>query len=109
MVKQITYKGKEYPVRVSYLALKMVSKKTGQDLSKMDTNNFDPETQEELLYWSLKSGANATDSPFEFKKEHMEDVLDECFLDFVQMIPEFFPEKKKPSEKDEESKKEIQE
>lgn len=94
MVKYIEYKEKRYPVRVSYLALKMVSEKTGKQLSQMDVDKFDPQVQEQLLFWALKSGANATGETLTLNETDMEAVLDECFIQFTQMIPEFFVPKK---------------
>lgn len=96
MVKYVEIKGKKHPVRVSYLALKMVKEDTKKDLTNMDTDNLDFDVQESLIYWALKSGHNAMkqvggiEEPFTFTKEQMEEVLDDCWIEFVSLIPEFF-------------------
>lgn len=90
MTKAITFKGKEYPIRLSYLVIKMISTDGGRDLTKVDTENFAPAEMEKMLFWGLKSGANAMNTTFDFTMEQMVDVLDECFLDFVALIPMFF-------------------
>ncbi len=92
MVKNITYKKKQYPIRLSYRALKVL-KGNGRDLTELTKGNFDDSMFEDLLFVGLQSGHKAEDvqGDLELKKEDMEDVLDECFLEFVKLLPEFFP------------------
>lgn len=93
MVKCIVYKGKEYPVRLSYLAIKMTSQKLKKDITTVNIENFDPEQLETMLFYGLKSGANAINVPFIFEESQMEAVLDEVFLEFAEMVPLFFAKK----------------
>jgi len=92
MVEYINYKKKRYPVRVSYFALKHMSKETdGKKMDFQDIGSMDIEMYEALLFYSLRAGANADDVEFTFKREQMEMVLDECLMEFVNLIPKFFP------------------
>lgn len=82
----------KYPVRISYYALKMFKKETGKDFEKLqeDTGNF--EVYEPLLYHSLVAGAKAEYTTLDIKKEEMELVLDEVFMEFVDLMKKFFPQ-----------------
>ena len=91
MIEYITYKKKKYPVRVSYFALKHMSKETGGKMEMTDIGNMDIEMYEALLFFALQAGARAADVEFKFKREEMELVLDECLMEFVGVIPKFFP------------------
>lgn len=91
MVEYITYKKKKYPVRVSYFALKHMSKETGGKMEMEDIGSMDIEMYEALLFFALQAGAKASDIEFNFKREEMEMVLDECLMEFVGVIPKFFP------------------
>lgn len=93
MVKFLTYKKKQIPVRLSYRALKALK---GQDMNKLSQGGeFDSELFESLLWAGLQSGHTAEEISLELTRTDMEDVLDECFTDFVKMIPEFFPKQEK--------------
>ena len=91
-IQFITYKEKQYPVRISYFVLKHLRAKTGKDI---DGIIDDMAAYESLLYLALKSGAKYSGTDLDLKEEQMEDVLDECFFDFLSIIPTFFPEFKK--------------
>lgn len=93
MIEYIDYKNKKYPIRISYSAIMGLKKDTGKGLEDMGSG-MDEETIESLLYHSLKSGARAEDSEMSFEKTDMVDILEDCFLDFIQQIPKFFPENK---------------
>jgi len=92
MVEYITYQGKAYPIRISYFALKMLKTKLGRSLSVTD-DGTDYEAYETLLYYALLKGHAITNQAveFPFKEEDMEDVMDECFFEFLNFIPKFFP------------------
>lgn len=89
MIEYITYKKKQYPIRLSYLALKKFKQETGKDFEKLDDNDI--EIYETMLFYALESGGKAMDTPNPFKREIMEEILDECFFDFVKLVPKFFP------------------
>lgn len=96
MVKSIRYKSKEYPLRISYYALKKLGNEKGIKITDMDTDSFAPEMMEALLFYGLESGAKADGKTLDLKREDMEDMLDEVFFEFVGMIPEFFPKVETP-------------
>ncbi|OQY11125.1 MAG: hypothetical protein B6I31_05495 [Desulfobacteraceae bacterium 4572_19] len=89
MVEFVTIQGKQYPVRVSYSVLKNVKASTGKSID-MDSSQ-DYELYESILFFALKSGAKAQGIEFNWKIEQMEEVLDECFFEFINLIPLFFP------------------
>lgn len=88
MVKYIRYNEKDYPVRVSYFALKRLKEDIGKSVSELGEDDY--EGYESLLYYSLQRGAKMTGVSFDFKKEDMEDVMDECFFRFLEIVPQFF-------------------
>lgn len=94
MIEYITYDKKKYPVRVSYRALTMFKKETGvslENLDNPDAGEIDLTAYETLIYYALESGHRAEKKEFTFKKDEMADVLDDCFFEFVKLIPRFFP------------------
>jgi hypothetical protein len=91
MIEFINYKKKKYPVRISYRALQGFKKDTGKSFDEMG-DDADLEYYESLLFHSLVSGAKANDLELELTQKDMEDVLDECFMEFIGLIPKFFPE-----------------
>ena len=92
MVKHITYKEEKLPIRVSYRALKALS---GQGLDKMMSGNFEITTFETLLWGALQSGHKAEGKELKLTETDMEDVLEECFQEFVLLMPLFFPKAEK--------------
>ncbi len=93
MVKFINYKNKKYPVRISYRALNGFKEETGKGFSEMG-ENMDLSNYEPLLFHSLISGALAEEVTMAFKREDMPEVLDECMMEFVGFVPDFFPDNK---------------
>lgn len=95
MIKILSYKGKDYPVRIGYYAIKhtsaLLKAKTGKELTMENLFTQDLEVYEPLLFFSLEMGAKATDKKLDLKLEDMEFMLDEVLFDFVEMVPEFFP------------------
>ena len=89
MVRYITYEEEEYPVRVSYFALKKLKEDLGRGLSATD-DGTDYEAYEKLLYYALQKGHQKMKQEFTFKKEDMEDVMDEVYVEFMKIVPEFF-------------------
>jgi hypothetical protein len=69
-----------------------VKVETGKNLEDIGANDFD--VYETLLFFGLKQGAKLQKEEFTFTKEDMEQVLDECFYEFIELIPKFFPDPK---------------
>lgn len=81
-------------MRISYYAMKMFQKETGRKIEDL-SNSQDILTEglyEKLLYHSLVAGARVEQIDLDLKEEDMEMVLDECFMEFINLIPSFFPE-----------------
>ena len=47
---------------------------------------------EPMLYYSILSGFKAIKKECTISRNDMEDVLDECLFDWIEMFPKFFPE-----------------
>lgn len=77
----ITYKGKEYPVKIGYRVMKQMKAR--------GVNEDDMEANEIALYHALVSGHKLSDLEMPFKEEDMEDVLDDCFEDFLVLLNKF--------------------
>ena len=87
-VGYITFKKEQYPVRLSYRAIKNIRARTGKGIEMAEG---DMAMYETILYYSLVSGHKYTDTVMKLTEEQMEDVLDECFYEFVKILPQFFP------------------
>jgi len=97
-MKTINYKGKDYPVKAGYYALSNTTEELKKQGKEMDMNNLmsgDITILEPLLFYSLKMGAHLENERMDIKREDIPFVLDGCFEEFVEMLPEFFPQKKK--------------
>ena len=99
MIKNITIDGKEYPLSISYYALKHTSdevkKETGKDLNMSDILSEEITIYEPLLYFGLKAGHTRAkvEGAFPIKRDQMEFILDEVLMDFMKIVPEFFAQK----------------
>ena len=91
-VEHITYQRKRLPVKMGYYALKMMQKEHGASMEQVqgDIGLYEP-----LLFYSLEQGHKITKKEFAFKMEDMPDVLEDCFFEFVALIPKFFPDAEK--------------
>ena len=101
MIKRITYKEKEYPVKAGYYALSQTQnelKKLGVELDMENILTGDISILEPLLYYSLKMGAHLEDKELILKRDDIPFVLDGCFTEFMIMLPEFFPKDEKLGE-----------
>jgi hypothetical protein len=90
MVELITIQDKKHPVRVSYYVLKHFKKETGKSIEDIKTDDY--EAYEIIIRLALESGYKSKGETSPFKAEHMEDVLDECFFEFIDLMPKFFPQ-----------------
>jgi hypothetical protein len=93
MIEKITYNEKQYPVRVSYYALKHVSKElsNGDEVLEIDElMDGDITVLEPLLYHSLVAGHKIEGREMELPRDEMEFVLDQCMTEFMEVVPNFF-------------------
>jgi hypothetical protein len=89
MTKTIKYKGREYHLRISYKALKGVVLDLGREFNG-DSEIFDFEGAESLMYHAMKSGQEYHNLDMDLKKDEMADVLDEVGLNsFVEAFTAF--------------------
>jgi hypothetical protein len=89
MIRTISYKGKKYPVRIGYKALKGVNGELGREFRQEEGKAFDFEGAESLLFHSIKAGCQFSDVDFDLKREEMEDVLEESLQEFIAMFTAF--------------------
>jgi hypothetical protein len=92
----LTFKGEQYPVRVSYYALKQYQVETGKGIESIDEDLTNLET---LLYYSLVAGSKAEDKELPLKKEDMEFFLDESLTEFNEILMGSFPDATKGGSK----------
>jgi hypothetical protein len=93
LVEFLTYNKQKYPVRLSYRVFKGLK----QDLGKINPEQLqtlDPAILETMLWYGLVSGHKAEGKELALKKGDMEDMLEECWIDFLKIIPKFFPNAK---------------
>lgn len=112
MVEYVVIKDEKLPVRISYYALKHVQEDLNREMDLTTPEGWDFEVLECLLFYGLKRGHEIENKPFSFTKEEMENVLDLCFTEFLDIIPKSFgaPEKPLPAGKGKrsvEGKKEL--
>ncbi len=88
MIKTLSYKGKKYPFRIGYKALKGVVQELGREFDGQ-SDTFDFEGAEALLFHGLKQGASFSDQAFDLKRDEMEDVLEDCFHEFIAAFVDF--------------------
>jgi len=79
------------PVRASYKAMKLMKEEAGLVIG-IDDDGTNYEAYETLLYYSLKNGYAWQQEEMPYKKEDMEDIMDQCFQEFMGMLPAFFGE-----------------
>ena len=91
-VEHITFNKKKLPVKLGYYALKMMQKEHGVSMEELqgDMSLYEP-----LLFFSLERGHQLTKKEFTYKLEDMVDILEDCFFEFVSLIPLFFPDVEK--------------
>lgn len=88
MMNTIKFKGKNYPYRIGYRALKMVKAKLGREF-EMTEDNLDYEALEMLMYYAIETGCKNSEQEFDLKIEDMEMLLDESFTDIIAGITAF--------------------
>jgi hypothetical protein len=91
-VEHITYKKKRLPVKMGYYALKMLQKENG---ASMDQIQEDFSLYEPLLFYCLEQGHKVQKKELTLTMKDMEEVLEECFFEFIGLIPNFFPDVEK--------------
>lgn len=90
MIKTLEYKGKTYPYRIGYRALKKVKQDLGREFNyDPGRDEMDYEALEALLYFAMEGEAMKEGKKLEIDREDMEFVLDECLIDLISSIEAF--------------------
>lgn len=84
-IYQLEYKGQNIPIRIGYWAMKQLKIETGKDFAEISSNDFD--LFETFLWYCLVRGYKELEQPIPFKREQMEDIMDEVYFSFMQLIP----------------------
>lgn len=85
-----------FPIRIGYSCLKIVKEKHGKAFSAITDDDI--EIWETVFEQALRSGYKAWRKPMPADLD-IEDLMDEYFTQFTELVPEFFPEaKKKPGD-----------
>lgn len=93
MVKYLNYKEEKLPVRLSYKMFQGMKQDVGGvDLTKLQS--MDPIVMESMLWHGLISGHKHDNVELKLKKTDMEEVLEECMMEFFRIVPLFFPKAK---------------
>ena len=87
-VEYITYQGEKLPVKLGYYTLKMMQSEHKINISEAN----ELELYEPMLFYALKQGHKVEHKQFKYKMTDMVDILDDCFFEFVDLIPKFFPD-----------------
>lgn len=93
-METITYQKKAYPIKGGYYALKHTQlelKQQGEDIDLARIMAGDMVLLEPLLYYSLKMGAKLAGEELTLQRDEVEFMLDAVWVDFVKMLPDFFP------------------
>jgi hypothetical protein len=103
MIRHIEYKGKKYPILISFFALSKTEEETGQAFGESaGLKEF-----EILFYYALVDGADYAETEMSFTREKSVFVLSACFKQFKALVPEFMAQmsESKEGETIEDSKK----
>lgn len=81
----------DYPIRISYYALKMLKEELGRGLLIND-DGTDYAAYETLLFWGLRRGHQklTPKEPFPFVRDEIVEIMDEVYFDFMKLVPDFF-------------------
>jgi len=94
MTNYIKINGIDYPIKGGYYALKHTKRElaeNGVELTLSRILQGDIEVLEPLLFFALKMGHHLEQKGMTLLREEMEYALDACMVEFVRMLPQFFP------------------
>lgn len=90
MIKTLEYKGKSYPYRIGYRALKKVKQDLGREFNyDPGKDEMDYDALEALLYFAMEGEALKEGKELEIERSEMEFVLDDCLIDLISSIEAF--------------------
>ena len=88
----IKYKNEKLPLKLSFSALKKYNSLSGKDIVK-GVDDFTLDDIQHLFEAAYESGCKTTGKTR--KQEDVEEVLDECYHEFVELIPSLLEVNKK--------------
>lgn len=97
MVEYIQYREDKLPIKIGFYALKHFQKETKKSLTDLE-GELSFEDIEALFYHAYINGCKALQSVTfkpKYKREDVENILDDNYLEFIQLIPKFFPKQGK--------------
>jgi len=96
MILQLEINKKQYPIRVSYYALKHAQLELKRPIEfTREDGMTDYEGYEAVLYHSLIKGwkTEQKEGEMPFKREEMEEIMDVVWQEFNEVVAFFFPPK----------------
>lgn len=92
-VVKLKYQNEEIPIKLSFYALKHFQAETKKDILQLSENeDLSLEQYELLFYLAYEAGCRALNIEKKYERKDMEFILDDCYMDFIAVIPEFFPD-----------------
>lgn len=96
MYKELDYQGKKLPIRVSFYALEKLQEETG----KSGLKGLEFKDWRILFKHSLEYGHKKASTPFNYTDEEIMDMIDELYIPFMRLVPEFFKGFEEDEDKD---------
>ena len=85
------------PVRASYKCMRLLKEKDGLVIG-LDDDGTNYKAYEALLFHALEVGYAWEGKEMPWKEEDMVNIMDQCFTEFMEMLPEFFGKKDETTE-----------
>lgn len=94
-MQYIEYKGEKLPLKFAFRAMKKYDKETGGDILNDGMGELDFDKIELIFECAYESGCKS--EGVEMKHTDFEEVLDECYYEFIDLIPQLMSVDKKKS------------
>ena len=96
----VKYKDQDLPVQIDFSVIKAVCSRLNIQLSNFEQVVNNPEQFETVVFEALKRGHKLDGKEFKLTAPEVEEILNECFADFLQVFTEcvlkiFTPNSKK--------------
>lgn len=91
----LTYHKKKLPVKLGIFTMMLVQEEYGISFAQGeigDEANIKPSQYIPLLFHGLEQGHRIAKRSFTFEMDDMHDILNDCFMEFVAILPKFFPD-----------------
>jgi hypothetical protein len=82
----VTYQGKELPLFFGMSTIREYQDRTGIDLDMFDESLENLKNQYVLFFEACRNGHKKKGLPFEFSFDSFDDVFDECYISFTDML-----------------------